>query len=266
MFNILTLPLPSWKYEFECHITPIQIFNWKKDELRTVTFKRGEKRKKKRGLQQRHMEFEVPAAYHQLTCQLAAEIEFAEGHDNHEARRRQVYARQILDHFAHELRQLTGYTSVAMARFRSKVLTPILVRQLEGIHDTYTPLIRQAVRGGGENKMSIEAATKFYLREDPTDPMFIPTYRRNVLYLPIVRWFIGRAMGIPKSGKAAPIYYNLFIANHDTILASLQAEGYQGFDENKIPLLTQAEVDAITEEKLELFFKPELVSYILFHH
>ena len=235
--------------------------------MQSLTFTRVQKQNTNDKKPQIHEKFNIPAAYHQVACQLATELSIANNIDNHEAHRRQAYARQILDLFAQELLQLKGYSEDLMVGFRSKVLTPLLVRQLHGIHDAYTPFVRQAVQGGETKEMTIEAATRFYLQRDPTDPIYIPTYRRNLLFTPIPRWFLGYTMKIITTKDKAKVqwnYYNQFIDDHDLLIPMLQDLEHQGLDGNNVPLLMQAEVDMIMRESLGLYFKAELVIYIWF--
>ena len=257
LVNLTVTDYPSWKYDFDCRLGAKQFLNWKRDELRTVTLEYTRKRKggKKRN-QIVHQKFSIPAAYHQLVYQLVSEIDLADDHDFHEARRRQVYARQILDLFGQELLGFRGYTPEAMVAFRSKILTPILVRQLWGIDDAFTPYVEAAIKGTQQD-LTIEAVTTFYLKDDPADPSLIPTYRRNLLYVPMARWCLGRAMWNPDSPKAID-YYRRFLDDHDDIIDSLKQTGLQGEDENGFPLLTDVEAAAIGKEDLEIFFKKEM--------
>jgi hypothetical protein len=243
----------SWKFEFRCIITAVQLLNWQKDELRTVTLEHSQKRKGKKGSAKILTNFQIPAAYHQLVCQLGGEIAFANTHDLHEARRRQVYARRVLDLFGKELKGLRGYPDAAMVAFRSKVLTPILARQLWGIHDAYTPSISKAVQGQAK-ALTIEAATNFYLEVDPTDPAHIPNFRRNLLYLPMTRWYIGRVLGHPRHPETLFDYYNRFLEDHDTIMDAMKATAPQVTDGSPIPLLTEVEAEVISREGLAIFF------------
>ena len=201
--------------------------------------------------------YKLPAPYHRLVSQLVTEIDFAEGYNTHESHRRQVYAEEVLDEFGKELDGLKSTEDTAMVGFRSVVLTPILQRQLFGIHDAYTPYVHSIIMDNNP-KLNIEAVTKFYLGEDPTDPAYIPTYRRNLLYLPEARWHLGLTMGVlgklPEP-KACGLYFDKIQNHHDMIIEALPGLEY---DHDRFPLLTQAERSAIIEEGLELFFEEEL--------
>lgn len=152
--------------------------------------------------------------------------------------------------------------------FRSKVLTPILQRQLWGIYDGYGPSVREAIpisRSATPNSdedeptITILDATKFYLSEDPVDPALIPNYRRNLIYIPEARWHLGVMMGKhEKVGTGA--YYNKVRDNHDRIINALDEE--DDSSEEGIALLRPAEVEAIFDEELEDFFRPELARVV----
>ena len=253
---------PSWKYDFDCAVGATEFLRWRKDELRPVILEHN--RRGRRGAKREHTvrtQFNIPAAYHRVVCQLVGEVYFANRHDLYEAQRRQVYAREVLDRFGQELMGLRRYSDQAMVAFRSKTLTPILMRQLWGVDDAYAPSVEGAVKRSHKS-LTIQAATEFYLDDDPADPAFIPTYRRNILYVPMARWYLGRVMRIddPKSGSVtkAPDYYKLFLNDHDIIMKSLKQTSFQGEDENGFPLLSEVEVSAITREGLSPFFAPEI--------
>ena len=237
--------------------------NWRRDETRELKFTY--ERKGTAGADEEHMvtlNVMVPAAYHMLACQLLAEISFAVPNDLHEARRRQLYARKVLDLFGQELDGLTGYSETAMKGFRSKVLTPLLAQQLSGTDDAYHPSVEMSIRGD-HPELTIEVVTEFYLKEDPTDPKWLPVYRRNLLYVPMSRWYVGRLM----KGPPTPEYYKLILKNHDIIMKSLARTGLQGEDDSEdgIPLLTDAEVTAITQERLHIFYRNDLERLVRTH-
>jgi hypothetical protein len=196
-----------------------------------------------------------------VICQLIAENQFAQDNNCHEARRRQTYPNEILDAFAMEIKSYVGPS----ADFRSKVLTPILQRQLWGVYDACGPMVRMAV-AVGKDKPTIADAKRFYLKDDPTDPGFIPIYRRNLLYNPEARWHLGVVMGIPPPSDSQE-YYKKIKTNHDKIMAALQLALEQkqpeDFPEGEIPegdirLLSKTEALAILDEGLWDFFGLEL--------
>lgn len=234
---------------------------WNRDETREVTVTTLVKRKGIKEPKTHEVKYQIPAAYHRIVNQLGWEIDYGK-QDTHEGRRRLSYARGVLDAFGRELEQLEVTTKTAMSRFRSKVLTPILQRQLAGVPDAYTPFVRAAVKGRKYDDVTIKAVTDFYLARDPTDPTNIPVYRRNLLYIPQARWHLGRLMEDrteKKTVQAKDIrrYYELFLDNHDVIMVALK-EGYKGRGKHGYPLLTQAEAAAVTEEGLSIFFEDEL--------
>jgi hypothetical protein len=230
---------------------------WEKDELRDVIAMTLIKVEGTEELVNHDMPYKLPAAYHRVVSQLGLEIQYGEMNDNHEARRRMAYAREVLDAFGRELEQLKDTTPPAMKAFRSAVLTPILQRQLWGVPDAYTPFVRSAIKGKKHAELTIKTATEFYLKRDPTNPSNIPIYRRNLLYIPEARWHLQRLMGRSPS----PQHRDQVEDDHDLIMVALR-EGYKGLDNRSFPLLTQAEASAIAEEGLEEFFEVEIANLV----
>ena len=210
------------------------------------------KNRGKSGYSTKFTVYTIPAPYDRIVAQLVGEDAHAHSHNSHESYRRQTYALKVLDEFAEELRH-PGRDRTE--RFRSKVLTPILQRQLLGIHDAYTPSVRSAVANGG-GEPTVADATECYLSHDPVSPSHIPLYRRHLLYLPEARWHLATIMDKRRCGD--PDFYNKVRTNHDTIMMRIASEPYDGLTEDGIPLLTREEVEAIFDEELAIFFQAEL--------
>ena len=211
---------------------------------------------------------QIPAPYDRIVAQLIKEDEHAKFDDSHEALRRQTYAQRILDEFWKEIRKYDG----PAAEFRSKVLTPILQRQLYGIDENYTPSVREAINGG-PGDLTIKQATSLYLGDDPTHPGWIPTYRRNLVYVTEPRWHLGVVLGKYKCGD-----HNTYIslrAHQDVLDDHIRKEAMtkaeQPEDEDgeldgteddrprRTPFFTEAEVEMIVLERLDDFFAGELL-------
>ena len=235
---------------------------WTEGELRAILLGKSRKQKGKKLYRMCYKEYHIPAPYDRVVCQLVMEDLHAVDHDSHESRRRQAYAREVLDEFGKELKKLKDYSNAAMVKFRSVVLTPILQRQVLGVHDAYGPTMSAAISPNEE--LTIQAVTMFYLHDDPTDPTLIPTYRRNLLYLPDARWHLGRVLGNPSDTTPAGAirYYNIVRENHDKIMEYLKIHGLQEYDEDGAPLLTCVEISVIIEEGLDLFFANELYKQV----
>ena len=244
-----------------------QFMAWTQNETWPVTLERLKKARGNTKATPHHTTFHIPAAYHRIVCQLVAELRLAKRTDQHEVHRREVYARQVLDAFGGELERFRGFTNEAMAGFRSAILTPILQRQLCAVPDAYTPSIHRGVKGH-HTELTIQAATEFYLKEDPTDPENIPNYHRNLLYIHEARWHLGCVMEtVPDEGddKKHIEYYNQFLEDHDRIMLAVK-DGYKGYSETGIPYLTPAERTAIEREQLEDFFTSELAMPVRHAH
>ena len=199
-------------------------------------------------------EKEIPAAYHRLACQLTAEIIHAKDHTGHEALCRCSYAMEVLDAFGAELSSVR----IVTADFRSKVLTPILQRQLRGVPDYYTPGVSNAVASDGET-VTICDATNFYLHDDPTHPRCIPSYRRNLIYIPETRWHLGYVLGKIKLGSGPQ--YDRIRTHQDDLMEALGEEESDD-DDSDVPGFIGAEVTILVEEGLDDYFAQELVDSV----
>jgi hypothetical protein len=129
---------------------------------------------------------DLSVPYARLVDQLVLEHEHGSSDTCHEAVRRKAYVGRVLDALADEL--LEDYFSAHT--FRSAVLNPILQRQLCGIPDVYSPAIRTAVGGGIDTDITIGHASMFYLGLDAVDPITIPSFRRNLVYIREARWHL----------------------------------------------------------------------------
>ena len=242
-------------YHFECSIGFDSFMDWEREELRSIRLGEWGKQRNKNTYKIQYRDYQVPAPYDRLISQLVAECLHGDRHDSYKSRRRDVYALKTLDKFGDEL---TDYKrrKLQPAAFRSRVLTPILQRQRVGLYDGYTPCVRAGVSSTAEGP-SIQDATSFYLRADPTDPRWIPSYCHNLLYIPESRWHLGVLMGVAASDEAAIEHYNKVKENHDKIMESLRTNGVEK-DKDDVRLLSLAEVRAIISEGIEDFFYEEL--------
>jgi len=207
---------------------------------------------------------DIPAAYHRLVCQLVAEIAHAGELSSHEAMRRSSYALEVLDAFAVELSSTRSLTP----DFRSKVLTPILQRQLQGLHDGYSPSVSDGIAVWADSEtgvVTIRDVTQFYLQEDPTLPERIPEYRRTMIYSPEMMWHLSVVLGKVQLGDETA--YHKIRMHSDIALKAIKAkvdgpeDGYE-----LVPRFTGAfsatEIAIIVEEELEEYFATELTSSV----
>jgi len=157
-----------------------------------------------------------------------------------------------LDAFGEELEAYRGHA----LNFHSYVLTPVLQRQLQGVPDCYAPAIYTALLEASD-EVTISNTTSFYLAIDPTDPIYIQSYRRNIVYVCEARWHLAILMGKNMVGNRE--IYAEFIDNHDYIMKALRkaVEGVD-VDENICPPLSQMEVEALVFEGIDKPFEAEL--------
>lgn len=261
-------------YRLKCEISFEEFMAWERNELRTieqgtVTSKR---LKGKVVDTTTWTDKQIPAAYHRIVAQLLKEDEHARLDKGHEALRRQSYVQRVLDTFWLEVEVYAG-DPVA---FRSMALTPLLQRQLWGLEENYSPSVRDVV-SNNKGTPTITQVTEFYLGEDPTDPGWIPNYKRNLVQVPEVRWHLAVVMGLHAVGNGIP--YNRIRANQDLLThaghehddddaVGEPASQHDGDDDDdgsdmhvdpaSIPLLTETEVQVIFNEGLEEFFEQEL--------
>ena len=226
---------------------------WERDETRLVTAKTFTNEKKAYGRISRKThchEYSVPAAYQRIIDQLAKEEEHGLRDSAHEPQRRLTYVQKTLDALYEELKTYFDVPDANAVKYRSAVLTPLLQRQLMGVDENYMPPVRDAI-SNGRGTPTIEHATEFYLSIDPTEPDWIPTYRRNLIYIPEARWHLGIVMGKWSIGSAQS--HSMIEKNTDLLLRDCDSNS-----DGELPLFNQTEVAVIVSESVEQFFEDEL--------
>jgi hypothetical protein len=220
----------------------------------------------------------IPVVYAQVLHQLCTEVSHANINKGHEAQRRAAYADQVTDLFAHEIyerRDLSRQGSAA-SNWRSKVLTPIIQRQIAGVPDAYRPAVHAGILDpedddpyADETKdlsraMTIGDATLFYLSRDPTDPALIPEYRHNLLYTRELRWYLATLLGHTKvddiEGYNMSIFTQDQMENVDKWFDSEDggsASSVEGEDDEPPPM-GALEIFAILTGGLQGYYKVEL--------
>jgi len=240
--------LHSQKYLFEVELDVRSFLFWKKNDVAVVAvFKKVRKHNKNTtGTVQRS--FSIPAAYVRIIDQLTKESVHGKHNASHEALRRATYAEETLDALGKELFR---HDTVCGPGFRSIVLNPILQRQMRGVPSHYTPLVRRAI-AGGDRPVTIDRATRFYLEVDPIDPESIPSFRRNAVYIPEMRWHLAVLMGACSVRDIEAFRH--FQYNQDDIMKQLQKEK----PASGIPAFNMVELEVIHCEKIHTFFEDEL--------
>jgi len=115
--------------------------SWKPGELRPFEVGRLIANRGKSGHKVKWQTYYILAPYDRIIAQLEAENECGEAYNTHESRRRQEYAKRVLDKFAQEIKS----DDINPSTFRSAVLTPILIQQLKGIHDASSETVHALV-------------------------------------------------------------------------------------------------------------------------
>lgn len=248
---------------------------WKKGQTERIEVGKLRKLVGKQAWRRVFKDRHIPFGYVRVIKQLILESQHAEYNKGHEAQRRASYAERVLEALGAEidgqprLETPGSYASI----WRSKVLTPILQRQLAGIPDYYVPstnagilFVAKTQRGTRtpskkelSGQITISDVTYFYLSQDPLDPSFIPIYRRNLIYTREMRWHCALSTG---EGSLADIaFFELTLRNQDWMFDSPDSEatndGNDG-DGSGIPGLTRREVAVIRTEGLYSLYSKEL--------
>jgi len=262
-------------YHFQVGFGIDEFLAWEKGE--TALIKVGMMRRTARSSAARviYRKRYVPVVYVQLLHQLCTEIEHTYTNMAHEAQRRAAYADQVTDLFADEIYERTDLSrpgSVA-SNWRSKVLTPIIQRQIAGVPDVYLPALHAGVLdpenddpeldddARASREITIAEATAFYLDADPADPDLIPQYRRNLLYSRELRWYLG--VLLDESLLDDEDRFQMTIHCQDELVEANLGD-YAEFepeieeDSDEPPPLGITDVLVILMEDLDGFFKDEM--------
>lgn len=254
----LHVPRYRRRYTFEYKpLTEETFLAWKQDEVAEITIVRFVR---KPGMVRSRNEVrtirKIPAAYIRIVDQLENEADAGQLLSMHEVLRRATYAEETLDAFGIELIR----AGAGEEAFRSKVLNPLMMRQLRGVMSNYGPNVRNAIEKGNK-ALTIRDVTTFYFEYDPIDAGGIASFRRNLIYTPEARWHLSLVLGladIDDAGNIANVW-----ANQDSIMESLN-KGLRGVTEVPqvegitIPAFNTTEIEVIICEKLERYFAPEL--------
>ena len=208
------------------------LWNWREGQTELIQFGTMRKIPKKRGTKVAWKSRYIQIPYYRLFQQLYAEVRHGDKNSAHEAQRRGSYARRVMEAFGEELevhKELASQGTVASA-WRSKVLTPILQRQLQGVPDAYAPSLEAGLGkgdgGGGddddddddddEGKLTISDVTEFYLGSDPLHPDNKKFYVRNLVYIREMRWHLAISLGKQKLESSE--FFKQTLDNQDFLL------------------------------------------------
>jgi hypothetical protein len=201
------------------------IWRWETDETTRIEFGTLSKAAKKRTRNRRVLweDRYIAIPYHRLLRQFLAEKHHGENNLGHEAQRRASYAARVLDAFGDELKDKKDLKSPGphASAWRSKVLTPILQRQLWGVTDAYAPCIDAGVLSNDDKNedrpVTISDATKFYLGRDPIPRDNRTVYVRNLVYTREMRWHL--AVLLNKQTETDVNFFELTLRNQDLLMA-----------------------------------------------
>ena len=220
----------------------------------------------------------VPVVYAQLLHQLCIEVAHAHFNKGHKAQRQAAYADQVTDLFAHEIYNHMDLSrqGATASKWCSKVLTPILQRQIAGVPDAYLPSIHAGVLDSEDDdsdldeedntsrEMTIAEATIFYLNRDPTDPALILEYRHNLLYTRELRWYLSTLLGSIWVDDVGGFNISLFTQNEleNFPQESDEEEDSDSGEVDVPPPLDTVDILVILVEGLQEFYMEELEAVV----
>ena len=159
-----------------------------------------------------------------------------------------TYARCIIDKFIVELQAKRGLDDHGWS-WRSKVLNPILQRQMNGYPDHHAPML--AVHFAGlEGSELMEKVNKFYLSRDPLEGSEQPHLRLGILYVTEARWFLSVT---PAEVDSIEHYQRC----EERTLKLLEKLGKEGDQEDGQEGLRESELSVIVAEGLEDYYKKD---------
>ena len=209
----------SRKYMIICDFPIERFMYWEAGELLPARLGKLRKRANKNATFHTWKDKQLPQPYARIAEQLNLEDLHGIEDDGHESIRRQAYARFVLEAFGKELDAYKG----SAASFRSKVFTPILQRQLQGIPDAYAPtLTRKISLARPCGPVTIHDATAFYLGIDPLNPLCIGGFRRNLIYIREARWHLAVRLG--NINVESKDHFEWYLDNHEVVLKALKTE------------------------------------------
>ena len=151
---------------------------------------------------------------------------------------RATYLMKVMDLFVEELAKVSP---ASPTRFRSRVLNPILQRQLRGVLDEETDAVKCEV---GSTQ---QAAAIFYLKMDPLDPRYISQNLRQLLYLWPVRLSLSfTSTACTEEGWTAALRNTTALAEHRSLVPDVQWERQ---------ILSPYERDLIELEGLQCYYR-----------
>jgi len=246
----------SPSFRFQCDVTLESFMNWTNGQLHEIKYGRTRKSRKKQRLIWNVKTTRIPVPYARIVHQFLLEDQHGKVDTGHESLRRWTYAQKMLDEFGKELDAFEG----TEAQFRSESLTPVLQRQLKGVPDDCARFIRNAI-APHDAKPTISQVTSFYLGLDPLDPIHIPSYRRNLVYIREARWHLAILMG--KADVRSIEDFNCTIYNQIDLMNVLKNSPPPCVP--GVPPFNEAEVFTIVYGLIEEFFEVELSCVVCEH-
>jgi hypothetical protein len=191
----------------------------------------------------------LPFGYLRVLLGFIREIEFmtTDQLKSHNCLFRATYLMKVIDQFVLELPRIS---SAAPERFRSRVLNPILQRQLAGLPDHEPKSIRDHV--GRTHKDS----AKFYLVNDALDPRFRMELLRNLLYI----WSVRLALGfLNNPGQCTEDAFETVISNTEALVQGRLAVEDDEWDNE---IISDYKITVFTAENLRSYYEDVISSAV----
>jgi hypothetical protein len=191
--------------------------------------------------------YKIHAGYSTVLRGFLREIElmYDDSVQEHNCLFRATYLLKILDHFAAEL---PAISSGIESRWRSRVLNPILQRQLRGVFDQEPEMVEKTIGP------TLEDAANFYLQLDPLGPDRKQDRLRNILYVWPVRWSLAY-MGVDGTQDS-------YTRTRITTEHLLEERGHVSDEDYNSRVLMPYEYTVICQEKLGDYYEDVITNAV----
>ena len=130
-----------------CSVTAEDFLSWDPKATQQIRFQLMDPKDAVNGEDPASQTRHIPEGYCRIVHQFICEVQLGKDCHAYEAERRMIYASRVTDEFIEEIKPFDR--DGPGANWRSKVLTPILQRQLVGISDVYSWSVNRGVMAAG---------------------------------------------------------------------------------------------------------------------
>ncbi|KAF9643111.1 hypothetical protein BDM02DRAFT_3192187 [Thelephora ganbajun] len=151
---------------------------------------------------------------------------------------RGTYLMMVLDFFVLDLK---GIAEGVEVEWRLAALNPLLQRQLRGLQDQETGMIKMDVG------RTLDEVEEFYLKKDPLDPDNVKELLRSLVYVWLVRWSLGH---LCKETNHRESYYEVYRNTRYALEVFADTENY-----NANPMLHDYKLQIVKNKGIEWFYR-----------